>query len=214
MRKYITLIILLCIDALLVLAHIFLRGKLGFFNLDKEQSLKAAYSGFQLLAAGGVAALYAWLLFRSVGRRVLRILWILVAAGFFYLGIDDMMAIHERIGFVLNRWTGLMGYWGESFNWMIYFAPLIAAALIVYFFLIRSVWRENKDVAHLIIAGTFFFVVSIMMEAIGGAILGKPFYQTSIIVEEGAQLIGESFFLTGVILLLRERFDKMYIITS
>lgn len=212
MRRYRLLIFLLVIDVALALAHIFLRQKLGFFNLDKEQSLKASYSGFQLLAIGGTVALYTWLLCREKVRRSVRWLWGATAVGFFYLAIDEMMTIHERIGFVLNRWTGLTGYWGESFNWLLYFAPLIAAGLLAFFFLIRSVWEEDRTSAWMLILGTFFLGASIVFEVIGGRMLGGQWYQTLIIFEETSQLIGESLFLGALAPLLNNTFNKLYIL--
>lgn len=210
MRRYRLLFILLAIDVALALAHLFLRQKLGFFNLDKEGSLKAVYSGLQLLTTGGVASLIAFLLSRARQRTSLRWLWGIVAAGFFYLGLDEMMVIHERIGFVLNRWTGLTGYWGESFNWLIYFSPLIAFAFLAYFFLFRVVWKEDRRVAWGVLAGTFLFAASIALEAVGGRMLATAQYQTLVILEESAQLIGESLFLVAFLHLLQITFNKFY----
>ncbi len=207
MRRHRLLFILFIVDVALVFAHIFLRKKLGFFNLDKEGSLKAVYSGFQLLVSGGVAALIAYLLHEKAKRW----LWGVTSAGFVYLGLDEMMVIHERIGFVLNRWSGLTGYWGESFNWLLYFTPFIAAALLVYFLLIRMVSKYDRRCAIGILFGAAFFVASIALEVIGGKILGTRWYQTEIIAEEALQLVGESLFLVSFLLLLQKKFYTMYV---
>lgn len=205
-RKYKLLFLFLAFDALLILAHIFLRKHLGFFNLDKERSLKATYSGFQLLASGGAAAMIAYLL----EEKVKRWLWGVASAGFFYLALDEMMTIHERIGFVLNRWTGLMGYWGESFNWLIYFIPLIALGILVLFLLMRTVWRSDRRFGMLLGCGVDFLIVSLVFEYVGGKLLGSPWYQSLVVLEESAQLIGESFFLVGIMFFLQKTFNTVY----
>ncbi len=210
MRRYRLLLFLFFLDALLIVAHLFLRQKLGFFNLDKEGSVKAVYSGLQLLVTGGIASAIAFLLSRAQERRSERWLWGIVAAGFFYLGLDEMMVLHERVGFVLNRWTGLTGYWGESFNWLIYFSPLIAFALLAYFFLFRVVWKEDRRVAWGVLAGTVFFAASIVLEAVGGMKLGSASYHLFVIFEESAQLFGESLFLGAFLYLLQITFNKLY----
>jgi len=205
MRRFRLFIILLIINGLLVFAHIFLRKQLGFFNLDKEGSLKAVYSGFQLLVTAGAAACIAYLV-----QEKTRWLWGFVSAVFFYLGLDEMMVIHERIGFVVNRWTALTGYWGESFNWLLYFSPAIAVSLIAYFFLFRVVWKEDRIVAVGVLLGTFFFAASVVLEMVGGMWLGSALYQTLVILEESAQLIGESLFLVTFLHFLQKKFNHYY----
>lgn len=210
MRRYRLLIILLLVDGFLAIAHIFLRQELGFFNLDKEQSLKAAYAGMKLLLAGGVAVLYTLLLSRERARLSSRVLWALVAALFLYLGVDEMIAFHERVGFVLNRWTGLSGYRGESFNWLIYFSPFIALALLVYYALIRVVWREERQSGVGLLMGTLFFAVALVVEAIGGSMLATPIYPFFIALEETAQLVGTSVFLATFLHLFQKKFYHLF----
>lgn len=206
MRRYRFLFLLLFVDALLVVAHIFLRKQLGFFDLDKERSLKAVFSGFQLFVSGGVAALIAYL-FQEKGKRWL---WGLTSVAFVYLALDDMMVIHERIGFVLNRWTGLTGYRGESFNWLIYFIPFIALGIIVFFLLLRTVWQSDRRCGMLLGCGVDFLIASLIFEVLGGKILGSSWYPWSIVAEEAAQLVGESFILVAVLFFLQKQFHQHY----
>ncbi|MDO8582000.1 MAG: hypothetical protein Q7S16_03930 [bacterium] len=210
MRRYRLLCILLAVDIALALAHLFLRKKLGFFDLDKEGSLKATYAGLQLLLTGGAAALLAY----CVRTRARKFLWAFVSAGFFYLGLDDMMAIHERVGFVLNRWVGMTGYWGESFNWIIYFAPVFLVGALILFAAVRIAWKEERSIGVLFAWGLFLFLMSLVLEELGKKFLATTFYQSFVVAEELSQLIGGSCFLAGIVLLLRSTFDRFYTLRS
>lgn len=198
----------------LAIAHSGLRSYLGFFNLDKEQSLKAVFSGLQLLSIAVLSFLYALLQCKAIRQRKQCILWTLVGMLFGYLALDDMMTIHERVGFVLNRWTGLTGYWGESFNWLIYFSPLILIGLVVLFLAVKSLRREYAPAGSLAWIGITLFVASLLFEYIGGRMLASSAYQWLIVVEEVSMLAGESFFLVAFWRTLGNLFSRSYVARS
>ncbi|MDP2630314.1 MAG: hypothetical protein Q8P56_02805 [Candidatus Uhrbacteria bacterium] len=197
----------------LIIAHIFLRQSLGFFDLDKEGSLKAVISGFQLLALGFGSGFVTFLVSRLRASRPYVMLWACVSALFFYLAMDDIMMIHERIGFVLNRWTGLHGTF-ESFNWLLYFAPLIVLGSCVLILIVRSLWHIDRHAGIFSSVGVSGFFGTIGIEAIGKQLLAMgalPAYQLSIILEESILLFGETFFLIGLFLALMVLFSRAYI---
>ena len=197
----------------LIIAHIFWRHSLGFFDLDKEGSLKAVISGFQLLALGFGSGFITFLVSRLRASRPYAALWASTSALFFYLAMDDMMMIHERIGFVLNRWTGLHGTF-ESFNWLLYFAPFIVLGSCVLILIVRSLWRIDRHAGIFALVGIFGFFGTVGMEAIGKQLLvmgALPVYQLSIILEESLLLFGETFFLSGLFLAIKTLFTQVYI---
>ncbi len=208
------LAILLSMTLALAIAHVALRGYLGFFNLDKEQSLKAVFSGLQLLSIAVLAFFYALLQFKACLNKKQGILWTFTGLLFGYLALDDMMTIHERVGFVFNRWTGFTGYWGESFNWLIYFSPLILIGLAVLLLAVTSLRREHIHSRQLAWIGVILFVVSLIFEYIGGRLLASSLYQSFIIVEEVSMLAGESFFLIAFWLADANLFSRSYVVRS
>ena len=213
-KKYWLWVLIFGFDVLLVVLHIYLRKKLGFFDLDKEQNFSSVYSGVKLFvvatAAGGLS--YLALINR---HRFESWLWGLAAAGFIFIAFDDMMAIHERIGFVLNNWTGLGGFYGESFNWMIYFAPFIGLAVLVYAKLIQLLWQADRTNALWMLVGTALFVLSLMSEAVGAKLLLAPrintaIYFKEIIIEEFFEMAGATCFLISTARTFQERFAKTF----
>lgn len=200
------------LDVLLVIAHIFLRQSLGFFDLDKEGNLASLYAGVKLWIGATAAFFYAWYLKHSSARRILIWVWRALAAMLAYLGVDDMMVIHERIGFVLNNRLRLNGYYGESFNWLIYFSPLALAGAGVLYVAAKNLWRTHRATALLIGIGAAIMVLSLVVESYSGYLLIHPpfnvsFYYFLIIVEELFEMVGTSCVVGGIISVLR-RIEK------
>ena len=195
--------IFLLLDILTILAHIFLRHSLGFFDLDKEGNLSSLYAGVKLWIGATGAFFYAWYLQRTKSNRMLVWAWGACAIMLAYLGIDDMMVIHERLGFVINNRLRINGYYGESFNWLIYFSPLALIGIGVLYMVAKNLWHSYRVSALLIGIGTSIMVLSLLVEAYGGYILTHPPFNTSyyyflIIAEESFEMIGTSCVVGGI----------------
>lgn len=196
----------LVFDGLVVTAHYLLKNKYGFFDLDGEGNLNSAYSGLKLLFIGGLVLFQFLILQKTKDRLKKRLIWLLTAASFIYLGIDEMMAIHERTGFVFNNLLGVSNSAGASFNWIIYFSPLIALALLVYAGFIIYSWQKNSTVGIWLLAGTLLLIAGLGVEALSGQIIyprglvthNFSLYFRFIIIEEVVELLGASCFLAGV----------------
>lgn len=209
-------VLLIFFDFFLVFSHIFLRNSLGFFDLDKEGSLKAVLSGFQLMVSGFCAGFIAFLSSRMRASRPFMALWMCVSVLFFYLALDDMMMLHERIGFVMNHWTGLHGSF-ESFNWLLYFLPCIIFGVFIFILAVRSLFFIEPRVRVLALLGLSGFFLTLLTEALGGHILKIgmiSLYQQSIIFEEAFLLFGETFFLIALIFGSITLFSKVYILKN
>lgn len=196
--------ILFLFDILTILAHIFLRKSLGFFDLDKEGNLSSFYAGIKLWIGATGAFLYAWYLQRSKSSRALVWAWIAFAMMLAYLGIDDMMVIHERLGFVINNRLRINGYYGESFNWLIYFSPLAFLGVVVLYIVARNLWCSYRTPALLIGIGASIMVLSLLVEAYSGYLLTNlsfsiHYYYFLIIMEESFEMIGTSCVVGGIL---------------
>ena len=182
-------------DLLVILAHIFWRDEIGFFDLDKEGNLISLYSGAKLWIIATLALLQSAIIVRLHASRRIIAAWILFALGLAYIGLDDMMGIHERVGFVLNNRLGTGGFHGESFNWLCYFAPAMLAALIVFGVIIKTLWRNNRRAAWLLLGGIVLWIGSLGIELWGRALITQPtipvsFYHKLIVLEEALELLG------------------------
>lgn len=203
---------MIILDTLVIAAHFFLQDTLGFFDLDRERSLKAVWSGFKLMLSGTIAGLIVLLLTQRSKTRRDQLLWAALGGLFLYLAVDDMMMLHERIGFVLNRRTGWHGAF-ESFNWLIYYSPFIAAGTIVLILCVRALFRIGTREGVLGICGLLGFFGTLTAEMIGGQLLktgALGAYRISFVIEEAILLFGESFILISIISAACALFEKSY----
>ena|SRR3989338_4686418 len=207
---------LLFFDVVIILAHIYFRSWLGFFDLDKEGGLKSVFSGFQLIGSGVCAGGCALLCSKLRASRPFVILWGLLSVLFLYLALDDLAMIHERVGFVLNRITGLQGMF-ESFNWLIYFGPFIAVGIAVLLLSVRSLAFLDRRTIVPAFLGLVGFFGTLIVEYFGGELLKQgmiPLYHSSIIFEESLLLFGETFFLLALMRGCSALFQKAFILRT
>jgi hypothetical protein len=196
-------------DVVVFVSHFFLGSKLGFFHLEKEGNLGSFQAGIKFWLAGMAAWLSAWILSRveSAKSRWIIILLVCVGAGLAYIGLDDMMAIHERAGFVINNLLGKGGFYGESFNWLLYFSPFVVLALAVFARLLLWFRKKHPPVFYLFLAGVVLCVFSLGAEWLGGKMIVGPDldvtrYRQLILLEEAFEMIGGSFLAAALFSLL------------
>lgn len=200
------LTLLLAADIALLGIDLAFGNSLGFFRLEKERSIATAYSGFKFLSIGWLAFFSARML-RAERRR-----WPLYVAGALFLGaaIDDLMEIHERVGFVLNLRLGFSGYDGESFNWIIYFSPIIAFGCIAVAFMIFDWKKESRRAGLWGWWGLCAIAASLALEVAGGRLLRTMWYPDFVRAEEVVELFASSFLLAGLWEVASHRFRALY----
>jgi hypothetical protein len=206
LRANFIVFIFLFLDSLVVTAHLLLKDKYGFFNLDGEQNLNSTYSGFKLLCIAAMVVIQFLILQKARERFSKRVIWFLVATSFIYLGLDELAMLHERLGFVINNLIGVADLKGASFNWLIYYLPFILVALIVYTRFVLTLWREDLGAAIFILSGVIFFALGLGVEVVSGIVVYPQgvvrsdfsLYFTFIFLEEIIELLGSTLFLTGM----------------
>lgn len=191
------LFILLGLDVAVLAFHYFFGASLGFFHIEKEQNLASVYSGL-LLVGTGVSGFSMWAMLRHHARRSETLVWLLLGLGMLFMGVDEMAVIHERLGFVLNNQTGLGGYQGESFNWVIYYTPAIIAFVFVAWGVLRILFRDTRSYGWYASTGIAILFLALGLEVWGGKLLAFPIYQTVLVLEEFFEMLGETFFLTAI----------------
>lgn len=133
--------------------------------------------------------------------------------GIAYIGLDDMMVLHERIGFVLNHIFKNGGFNGESFNWLLYFSPLMLLAIATFLFLLRWLWKISRFSFATLSAGLALWMMSIGTEWIGGRmilsqVVNVARYRELIVAEEGLEMFGASFIAIAMFILLHQLFQN------
>ncbi len=201
-KEILILFVLLAFDVLVVYFHFRYGANIDFFNIDKEQSLNAIVSSTQFLLIGIFATLNAIIIYvlKSSWRRFVP--WFLLGVGCMYFAIDDAFAIHEQIGIILNKIFHVGGFWGESFNWLIYFAPFLLIGAYIVYFVFRDIWKTSKIKALCIMVGLCFFIIALGLEYYEGRILvsASPpkLYHVLLLYEEFFELLGTTFMLVGI----------------
>ncbi len=204
---------LIVLDVLVVYFHLHYGSRIEIFNIDKERSFNAIVSSTQFLFIGIFGSLHAILLYalKSSWRRIIP--WALLGVGCIYFAVDDSFEIHERLGVMLNKVFSLGGYFGESFNWLIYFAPFLLLGAYMLYFVSREIWKTSKINALCIALGLCFFIAALGLEYYEGIILvtgSQPMklYHRLLLFEEFFELIGVSFILTGIISYVSKQMRK------
>ena len=124
-----------------------------FFNITREDGVANFFSSFQMLTVGAVLLLITLVARgQSQGSRPRLVWgWGLITALFFYMGVDDATALHERVGTIFGELVtgpgggpnpGFLGRiydFFPSYTWQLVFGPFVAVAgLFVIVFLMRQ----------------------------------------------------------------------------
>ena len=159
-----------------------------------------------VLAAAGLGATAVWLALSRPGQRPRRypssrFLWPLAALALAWFAVDDIMALHERVG--RDAMTGLVRTFvsGEvtlpNAVWIGTFAPVFAVTTLVLLGIARFGLAEAPALARWVFAalamwGTALFLevfVSTTLEGISRA------YAAGLVVEETLEIVAASILL-------------------
>ncbi|HSH42819.1 MAG TPA: hypothetical protein VK973_11915 [Arenicellales bacterium] len=178
------------------------------FNTTREDGLASWFMVSQTL----LAALAAWTVFAVVSRQraalVRRLGWLLVAAFFSYMCLDDGALVHERIGTAVKSGGGIGGY--PSYAWQYVLLPFFAlmGAFVLYF-----LWKEMPwPAARARVAGAIAcFVLAVGMDFVEGLdegyrwLTGATGWRADTVrhfsksLEEFIEMVGMSLFLVTFI---------------
>lgn len=141
--------------------HDYVFGLPALFDINRENNIPTAYAAFLLVLAAQVLTVIS-----IVERGQLRPYWIVLSAGFFYMALDEMNAMHEEW---IEPVRGLIG--GEEFG-IFYFTWVVPGLLVVLVlgvifsrFLLRLPARTRR---FMVLAGSLFVGGALGIEMIGG----------------------------------------------
>jgi hypothetical protein len=157
-------------------------GDLRAFDVNKEQTFPATFSGILLLAAGGLALLNG--LVRSdtrAGRRW----WIVLALVFAFLGLDEIAALHEAV-------QDRVHVWGQAV-----LAPVVFVGVYAWWATLKQLWSEPPS-GMLFVLGAGAWIVSQMIDAK----LNEEWGWT-VIPEELFEMAGSALFGLALLVALR-----------
>ena len=185
--------------------HVLVQG-----HLATENVIAAWYSSMLLLVTAG-AALLAFAADKRAGAWALRVGWLLFAAVFALLSLDEIGSFHERVGMLTHAATA-----NKSLGWAYLLAVPIGA---VGLFMLAFGWfhvRRVRATFVLFAAGVGLFMLNPVLEAIemamihgAGATQGtwqRSLHDLLLVLEEGGlELFGILCFLAAVVMYVRTR---------
>jgi hypothetical protein len=159
-------------------------GDLRAFDLNKEQTFPATFSGVLLLAAGALALLNGLVRSETAeGRRW----WIVLALVFAFLGIDEIAALHEAVQDRVN-------VWGQAV-----LMPIVVVGVYAWWVTLRQL-RDEPPAGTLFLAGAAAWIIS---QGIDAAF--NEHWGWTIVPEELFEMAGSALFGLALLVALRRQ---------
>lgn len=150
------------------------------FNITREDSLASFFGTTQTI----LLALTLWAVFALVGRADLQqratrwsgIGWLVLAAAFTYIAIDDGAMVHERLGTAFEQMaddsgsTGISGTLlglSPSYPWQVLFLPAFGALGVFVVVFLWNVLDRHRD-RWLVVAAVACLVAAVALDFIEG----------------------------------------------
>jgi len=214
----------LLVDSLFFILHSTNGLRMNELNLDFERNLPTFYQSLKLALVGSVffALMVTGHFLRISGHKPAGTLrtWALAPMwlGFTIMAIDEVGEIHENmpryLGHLFPNAAGR--YWDffssrgyEAIDWLVFFLPVLAVALVYGFILFRHLRQEEVRPLHLsmLFLGAAITLVAPVMEYVNTSPGAYEGFKLHVLhgVEEYAEMVGITFFLAFSLLLLRDQ---------
>ncbi len=200
------------------------------FNITREDSLSNWFSSIQIITVGTVLLMVTF-----AGKKKIEIpemrkfyCWLGIAIFFIYMGIDDAIKFHERIGTAFKTIfkhpegviePGIMDKaysFFPSYSWQMVFGPFFAS---IGLFILWFLWKElsSKKLKYLLLVALTLYAIAVGLDFVEG-LDSSPYKRIaeyfgtkefrirhmSKAVEEFFEMFGTTIFLT---LFLRHLFN-------
>ncbi|MCB1885457.1 MAG: hypothetical protein KDG89_15925 [Geminicoccaceae bacterium] len=179
-----------------------LYGFVPLFDLDAEGTIPSFFSALLLLSAAILLGLVATA--RTDFERRWRHRWGLLAVGFAYLSLDEMVGIHERLNRPIREMLGEPGF---ATAWV---APGVAVVLVLaVLYLPFLLALPRRHALAFVAAGCLYLFGALALEAVAGEIIeamGKAtlLYHSEVVAEESCEMLGVVFFIGALLRYLAE----------
>jgi hypothetical protein len=208
---------------ILVLVEIFLqimwfrdlRGEEFLWNLNAEQGYGTHFSTVQLYILGLFVLMIGMEKRKATGSLKEVWPWYLVASMYFFIALDDCIAIHENF----IKWSQEIALGANTFHfiheWLWFYGPFMLFATV---FLTRFFWREFRGSGGAMVVMFLALVMwlgVLIMEGLAKSFIDKDNNfidpvsivgsRIGIAVEEGLEMFGATLFLFGFSLYQRRK---------
>lgn len=175
-----------------------------FIDMDSETNFPSFFSGINLLFTGLILLVIT--LSKDKSDRFYHH-WLLISFIFFYLGMDEMAGIHERIGRLTSILLGMKDTMG-AFLWILPFSILLL--ILVFFYLPFLLHLAPLYQRLLIISSSVFVMGGLVIESIGSVLMHvSVYYPLEYIAEETLEMLGVTLFIYTFLLYLKNEIGPL-----
>lgn len=164
--------------------------------IEDENTIQSWFSSLQLF----VVSWYFFGLAFTFGNIRSRKFWalFLLAAGFLFLSADEIIMVHETIGYAIMPENARAGTrWWYSGIWGFILGPILFGFLMYLFWSLRDLFKGNMHLLWRSLAGVIIFIgAATVMDELANLFPYKSngqFIET--ILEEGGEMLGISLIL-------------------
>lgn len=180
--------------------HDYVRGLVPAFNMDEEGNLPAWFSSMLLFSSGVLLALIG----RAQGQaKKPSAAWWVLASIFFFLSVDEFMAIHEGLGTGVGELMGASGILLE-YSWVFVYGPIGLVLLALFVPFLKRLPGKCRNI--MILAGALYVGGAIGIELLGSnfwiadGLRDQPWeYYALVGLEETLEMLGVSIFIFSLL---------------
>ena len=196
---------LICLDSLVLLIHLLFSKYNNFFHLDFEQNLPTYYQSFKLIIFG---LLFFMACFSKLLKGNLRSFMLSLSIFLIYLGLDELLQIHENIYRVFEYFDLFhpsriveasikLGY--RSSLWILYYLPFILIFGFWCGYWLRYFQSQMKDNFWILALSGFslFTILSAEVFSSTGALNENTYFWLVTIEETAEMLLASTLILVG-----------------
>jgi hypothetical protein len=188
------------VDAALVVAHRILPAP--WWDLDGERNVPSLWAGAQL-ASLAVAALVV----HSRERRRFPALvppaglWMVAGAVFFWLALDETLAIHEHVlRDEVRDLFGAASVWRALLPWQVVFGPLLLATAAALGALFLARFAGRPYLLGPAVGGLACWAGALALEALVKPVFSpRGWHHREVMAEESLELFGAAFLLLALV---------------
>lgn len=178
-------------------------GFLSFFDLDSEMNIPTFFIFLLLLFCSFLLFLAGFT--KNKGKKSFRIYWIFIGLVLFYIAIDELIQIHERLGPLFKMPSYMDKY--LYFPWVIHEMIFV---LVVFLLILRWLVRLPKNTRNrFLLAGAVYVLGAMVFEIIGGYYSSLPSFTLFVFkmistAEEFLEMLGLIIFIRALLLYIKE----------
>ncbi|MEO0475551.1 MAG: hypothetical protein AAF085_06225 [Planctomycetota bacterium] len=177
-----------------------------YLNFNAEMSVPTYFSVLMLVASASLLSLIAFVRYKN--RQPLRFYWPVLAAGFWFMSLDEYAGLHERLDGA-SKAVGLDEYlaWG----WVV--SGMIIVILTIAIFMPFLLKLPKATRYQFIVAGSVFVGGAVVIETLQSIYYGHAertaAYFIYYTVEELFEMVGLVIFITALMQYIRDEIGEL-----